>query len=943
MRRIPRWLARRVVTRGTLTTVKDPRRLPIWSRQTDLWDRRAERKVLEGVVEAIRAGESRALVIQGDAGVGKSALLDYLSRHAEGCRVARAAGVQSEMELAFAGIHQLCGQMLDRLDAIPGPQAEALRTAFGLSEGPSVDPFLLGLAVLSLLSEVAAQAPLLCLIDDQQWLDWSSALLLGFAARRLGAESLGLIFAVREPNEHLSGLPELSVAGLPQEDAGGFLDWLLPGKVDDRIREQIILETKGNPLALLELSRELLSADPPFGLELPRDVADASSIEDSYVRRIGDLPDATRRVLLLAAADPTGDAPRIWRAAGRLGIEVEAAAAAAEAGLADFGARVHFRHPLARSAAYRAASSQERQEAHRVLAEVTDPLHDPERRAWHRAAATSGPDEEVAGELEKAGLLALARGCLGTAGAYMRRAVVLTIEPERRAERAVLAAQGQIRMGSFDVAMEMLAAAETGSISDLQRAHLDLVRAQLAYVTNRGSDAPKLLLTAAKRLEPIDVDLSRAAYLDALSAAIFAGRLASPGAGVLDVALAVASAPRPAHPPTVLDLLLDGLAATYNRGYAAGLPMLHLALTAPESAEDQLRWLWLTTIAAMRVWDDDRLDSLSARHVQIARDAAAISELPLALASRTVALLFAGELVEAAWLVEESKAVQDAIGRNLAPYGALGLAALRGDADIARTLIEETIDDVRRRGEGVGVTMAEWANALLHNGLGRYDAALAAARRATAYGPDPGSFIWPLVELVEAAARVGTMGTARSAFDRLSHMTSASGTEWALGLEARSGALLEDGEEAERRYKESIARLGRTRQRPDLARAHLVYGEWLRRHQRHVDAREQLRTAHRMLDTMGMNGFAERARRELRATGEAPRKRTPATAHTELTPQESQIAWLARDGLSNPEIGTRLFISAHTVQYHLRKVFAKLGITSRSQLRAVLPKDPRGT
>jgi DNA-binding CsgD family transcriptional regulator len=513
----------------------------------------------------------------------------------------------------------------------------------------------------------------------------------------------------------------------------------------------------------------------------------------------------------------------------------------------------------------------------------------------------------------------------------------------QRAERAVSAAQSKVRAGAFDAAVELLAMAEAGPINDLTQARIDLVRAELAYVTNWGNDAPALLLTAARRLEPIDTDISRATYLDALSAAMFAGRFANPGAGVLDVAGAAAVAPPPPSPPGARDLLLDGLAASYNQGYAAGLPMLRQALAIfgdGMSAEEQLRWIWLATVAAMRVWDDGRWDALSSRHVQLARETGALSELPLALVSRTCALVFAGELTVAASLTEETQAVKEAIGSNLAPYGALGVAAYRGDIKTAETLIDATLDDVQQRREGAGITFAEWANAVLNNGLGRYDKALGAAQRATAYEPDLGSLIWPIVELIEAAARTGTTETAASAYRQLSDMTSMSRTDWALGLEARSGALLSDGQVAEHLYRDSIVRLGRTRQRLDLARAHLLYGEWLRRQRRPIDAREQLRAAHHMLDAMGVEAFAERAGRELRATGDAPRRRTVAAKHTELTRQEAQIARLARDGLSNPEIGTRLFISAHTVQYHLRKVFAKLGVTSRSQLYRVLPKEP---
>jgi DNA-binding CsgD family transcriptional regulator len=908
----------------------------VWPPPTELIDRRSERRVLDQLSDDVLKGESRALVIYGEPGVGKSALLDYLAGSASGCLVARTAGVQSEMELPYAGVQQLCAPMLDHLERLPVPQRDALRTAFGLSMGPVPDRFLIGLAVLSLLSEVGADQPLICLVDDYQWLDFASALVLGFAARRLGAESVGLIFAARAAGDGLAGLPELTLEGLRDVDAGALLDSVIPGKLDARVRAQIVAETRGNALALLELPRGLTPAELAVGFELPGSVPLAGSIEESFGRRVVALPKQTRRLLLIAAADPTGDLTLLWRAAARQRISPEEAAPAAEAGLAEFADRVLFRHPLARSAVYRSASLEDRRQAHHALAQAIDPHIDPERHAWHRAQASPGPDDDVAAELDRSAQRAVARGCLAAAGEYLQRAVALTVDPVQRSERAVTAAQGKIRAGDFDAAVELLAIANDGRADDLLEARVDLVRAQLAYVTNRGNDAPPLLLQAARRLGPVDPALSRSTYLDALSAAIFAGRLASPGGGVLEVAGAITTAPPPPGVvPRVLDLLLDGLAATYNDGYSAALPTLRRALAdfgADMSSEDELRWLWLASVAAMRVWDDDRWESLSSRHLQLARETGALSELPLALISRTYVLLFSGDLATAAALTAETDAFNEAIGTNLAPYGALGLAALRGDEANAKAWIKRALDDASERGEGVGITFAEWANAVLHNGFGRYDLALAAARRATAYGADPGSLIWPLLELIEAAARTGATANGLDACEQLSEMTSASGTDWALGLEARSRALFSNSEEAEPQYRESIVRLGRTRMRVDLARAHLLYGEWLRRERRPTDAREQLRTAYRMLEAMGVEAFAERARRELRATGESVRKRTMPIPHTELTAQEAEIARLARVGLSNPEIGTRLFISAHTVQYHLRKVYAKLGITSRSQL-----------
>jgi DNA-binding CsgD family transcriptional regulator len=912
-------------------------------RPAKLVGRRAECGVLDRLAQAVRAGESRALVVRGEVGMGKTALLEYLARRASGCRVARAAGAQSEMELAFAGLHQLCAPMLDRLEALPTPQRDALRIAFGVSAGPAPDRFLVGLAALSLLSEVAEDKPLICLVDDEQWLDHASAQVLAFVARRLGAESVGLVFAARVPSDHLAGLPELVLGGLHDADARALLDSVLPGPIDARVRDQLVAETGGNPLALLELPRELTPAQLAGGFGLPSALPLAGGVEESFRRRVQALPGPARQLLLLVAADPTGDPALAWRAAAELGIGIESAAPLAEAGLAEFGTRVRFRHPLVRSAVYQLASAQERQEVHRALAEVTDPRLDPDRRAWHWAQASPGPDEDVAAELERSASRAQARGGLGAAAAFLKLAATLTLDPGRRAGWALDAARIEVQAGAFGVAQDLLAIAESGPLSDAHQAHADIVRAQLAYLTDRGSQAPLLLLKGAKRLKQIDPGLSRATYLDALSAGMFAGRLASPGSSVMEVARAAGAAPPPQGVPRASDLLLEGLAAEYNDGYAVALPNLRKALAAFGAglpADEELHWLWLASVTAMRVWDDDRWDMLSARYVQLAREAGALSELPIALISRACMLLFAGELSAAAALTDEAQAVMEATGISLAPYSALGLAAFRGDEARTLALVEATEEDVTRRGEGAGITFAEWARAVLNNGLGHYQKAFAAARRATAYEADLGSLIWPVVELIEAAARSGMRESAARAYHRLAEMTSASGTDWALGLQARSRALLSEGEAAERLYREAIDRLSRTQLRLDLARAHLLYGEWLRRERRRSDAREQLRAAHGMLATMRAAAFMERAGRELQAIGETANKRAPDARLGELTAQEARIARLACDGLSNPEIGIRLFISARTVQYHLGKVFTKLGITSRSQLGRVLPSDP---
>jgi DNA-binding CsgD family transcriptional regulator len=907
-------------------------------RATRLTGRDGERDVLDRLVGAVRAGESQVLVVRGDPGMGKTVLLDYLAERAGGCRIARAAGVQPEMELAFAGLHQLCAPMLGRLDRIPAPQRDALRTALGLAAGPPPDRFLVGLAVLSLLSEVAAGQPLICLIDDEQWLDQATELTLGFVARRLAADPVALVFATRDPGAELAGQPELVVAGLNDDHAQALLDSALAGPLDARVRDLIIAEARGNPLALLELPRGLTPADLAGGFGLPAITPLTGRIEASFDRQLDALPAPTRRLLQLAAADPSGNRTLVWRAAERLGIGVRAGAPAVEAGLVEFDGHVRFRHPLTRSAAYRSAPLAERQQLHAALAEVTDPQLDPDRRAWHLAQAAPDQDEEVAAELERSADRAQARGGIAAAAAFLERAALLTGDPARRAGRALAAAQAKVQAGASGAAQGLLAIAETGPLSDLEQARLELVRARLASATSRDAETPLLLLRAAERLERIDIGLARATYLDAVAAAIYAGRLASPGGSTTEVARVAAAAPPPPDRPRPPDLLLDGLTALFTQGYTAALPLLRQAVVAAEEstpADEEPHWLWLACVMASHVWDDGRWELLSRRYIHLVRQLGALAELPLALDRRIRPLLFAGELTAAAALLDETRTVEEATGNPPWHYGALSLAAFRGNQATADALISSIMQDVTQRGEGYGIACAEWAKAVLSNGLSQPRDAVAAAERAAEFHGDLGFFRWALVELVEAAVHAGMTETAVGAYRRLTEMTGPAGTEWALGLAARSRALLSDGDEAESGYREAIDRLGRTRIRVDLARAHLLYGEWLRRENRRADARSQLRTAHEMLDAMGLAAFAERARRELAATGETVRKRTVETTTT-LTAQEAYIARLARDGRTNAEIGAQLFLSVRTVEWHLRKIYTKLGITSRRELRGAL-------
>jgi DNA-binding CsgD family transcriptional regulator len=906
----------------------------------ELRDRRHECHVLDQILDAARAGESRPLVVRGEPGVGKTALLDHLAEHAPGCRVAHASGVEAEMELAYAGVHQLLTPMLDRLERLPGPQREALRTAFGLSAGPAPDRFLVGLAVLSLLADVAAEHPLLCLVDDAQWLDRTSAQVLGFVARRLVAESVALVFAARVPSDELAGLPELVVEGLPEADARALLEAALTGPLDAPVRDRLVAETAGNPLALLELPRGLTPTELAGGFALPDAMPLAGRIEASFRRRLEVLPEETRSLLLVAAADPVGDPVLVWQAAERLGIRAAAATPAAAAGLLEFGTRVLFRHPLVRSAAYRSAALQERQDVHRALADMTDPALDPDRRAWHRAQATPGPDEGVAAELERSAGRAQARGGVAAAAAFLQRAVALTLDPARRAERALAAAQASLHAGAFDAALGLLTTAEAGPLDEFQRARVDLLRAHIAFASGLGSNAPPLLLQAARRLEPFDPELARETYLIAWAAAVFAGHLGGPN-DLLEICHAVRRLPPPPGTPRPLDLLLEGLALLITEGRAAAAATLLRAgkVLADIPVEDVLRWGWMATAASNAVWDDDSTRAIAARHVQVVRDAGALAQLPMPLLALGTVTAWSGDFAGAASMSAEAESIAAATGSRMPPSIALRIVGLRGREAEASALIGSTIDQAAAGGQGLAATVAHWAAAVLYNGLGCYDEAVTAARHATSDTLEPYVSMWALPELVEAASRTGDTELARDALERLAETTRPAGTDFALGIESRSRALLSDGVIAEELYREAIERLGRTRLRPELARAHLLYGEWLRREGRRIDAREQLRTAHELFAAIGMEAFAKRARRELLATGETVRKRSP-QMREELTPQETQIARLARDGLSNPEIGAQLFISSRTVQYHLGKVFAKLGITSRSQLRGVLPRDP---
>ena len=904
-----------------------------------MFGRQSELGVLDGLVAGARAGQSQVLVLRGEAGIGKTALLEYLEASAVGCQIVRMAGVEAEMELAYAGLHQLCAPFLDRLNRLPDPQRSALGTAFGLTGGEAPDRFLVGLAVLDLLADRAEQRPLICLIDDAQWLDRVSAQTVAFVARRLLAERIVLVVAMREQGDLIdfAGLPELLIKGLIEADAGRLLDSVIKGPVDPRVRDRIIAETRGNPLALLELPRAFTAAELAEGFEQSDLVPLASRIEEGFVRRLSTLPDETRRLLVAAAAEPLGDATLLWRAAAVLGLGANSAHAAEAAGLIKFGAQVRFRHPLVRAAAYRSAPADERQEVHRALAEVTDGDVDPDRRAWHRAQAALLPDEAIAAELEQSAARAQYRGGLLAAAALLERAASLTPDPARRAERQLAAAWRKCDGGALDAALALLAAVEAGPEDALRTAEAKHLRGEIAYDQRRAVEAARLLLDAARLLEPLDRELARETYLDALGAAILSSATDD---AARDVAVAARAAPRPGGRAGATDLILDALATRFVEGHAAAAPALGRALTKLSSidygAEDVARLLWLggrpfSGYIATELWDFQAARAMAELQVQRARDAGALVQLQFALHALAVNELFAGNLTDAAALIEEDRMVADITGNPPVGYATTLLAALRGADDAASRLIAAARDEAWSLGQGRIVNYADYASAVLNNGLARHDVAALAAREAFDRDAVGGYQMMVVSELAEAASRTGDTALVAAALQRMSERARATPTDWALGIEARLRAIL-GGEEAEAAYRESIQHLDRAGLGLESARGHLLYGEWLRRAGQRIKAREQLRTAHDMLSTMGVAAFAERARRELALVGDKAPRRSVETFQ-ELTLQEFHIARLARDGLSNAEIGTRLFLSPRTVEWHLGKVFAKLGVSSRRQLR----------
>jgi DNA-binding CsgD family transcriptional regulator len=899
--------------------------------------RAAELARLERLLERLRTRESDVLVLRGEPGIGKTALLDHFAAHAKGLRIVRLRGVESEMELPFASLHLLCGSLRDGMPFLQPAQRAALETAIGPHEGPA-DRFLVGLAVLELFVAAAARQPLLCIVDDAQWLDDQSARVLAFVVRRLQSEPVGVVLAERLPRTigRFDGLPELTLDGLSYTEARTLLRSLIRSRFDETVLQRIFAESRGNPELLLNTVRGTRVADFAGGFAVVTAPTPHARPLDETKASIEHLDADSRRMLLVAAADPTGDPALYWRAATYLDIAPEATGPLEFANLLHVAPRVLFSDPRLRPAVYRLSSDDERRCVHAALAAATDAASDPDRRAWHLAHAVVGTDEDVALELERCVPKARERGGPAAAAAFLEKAALITLDASRRAERALAAAAAKLDAGAPDAAVRLLVAAEMGPPDSAHRSRLECQRARAAFAARRGNDASELLLRAASKLEQLDARVAGEAYLEALVAAIYAGRLSS-GRGPEAIAKAVRGSLLSLRLPPSLDLLLRGLTGRFTDGYAAAHATLKQALDAVRDESSQLdvsRWLWLACRIAGDLWEDEVWHELTTLDLQRAEAAGSLAVLPYTLTYRSIVDVHSGDFASAEALVADADAIMDVTGHPPFAYTSLVLAAYRGEESSALPLIDAARHDAVRRGEGITMTTAGFAAAVLYNGLGRYDAALSAASDA-AESDELGLFGWSLVELVEAASRSGQPDAGMEALQILTERARVTGTDWAFGIVARSRALLTDGSAAERFYVEAIERLSRSRIRVHLARAQLIYGEWLRRQGKRIDARAQLRAAFDAFVAMGATAFAERAHRELLATGETARRRVVETTG-QLTPQEMRIAALARDGLTNTEIGERLFVSPRTVEYHLHKVFEKLGVRSRHELHVVL-------
>jgi DNA-binding CsgD family transcriptional regulator/tetratricopeptide (TPR) repeat protein len=899
--------------------------------------------VVAELLTGMRHGRSGVLVLRGEPGIGKTALLaDVLTLGSE-FRVITLSGAESEMELAYAGVQQLCAPFSDHLDKLPDPQNKALQVALGLRDaarGETPDPLLVGLALLTLLGEAAGERPIVCVVDDAQWVDTASLDALGLVARRLMADPIAMFFAARHfgAERQLNGLPELELRGLDDADARVLLGEMVPGRWDERVRENLLAESGGNPLALLELHRALDPMELAGGYGLANATSRASRISSSFERRLRELPANTVLLMLIAASESAGRSDWLWAAAEHLGLDASAAQPAEEAGLITVFNGIRFRHPLIRSAVYRTAPISARRRVHGALARVITGAAVDEHRAWHAAQAAARPDEQIATDLVLAAERARSRGGVAAAAAFLSLSAELTPDPELRVERRLDAANAKLDAGAPAAASDLMVSAAAENDAEHVGARIALLRAKLAFAINRGRDAPSLLLKAAERLARVDPALARETYLEALMVAMALGRLPDGEHRMTaSVADAARSAPVAAEPPRAVDFLLDGLVVRLTDGYVAAAPLLKRALQEclrEESAGAvDPRWHYLTHRVCLDLFDRATINTLAARQIDSLRAAGELNVLPTALYQYAGLCITDGLFDQSADLVAEAETIMAATGAPPLPSIRPYLAAYRGQEELCRTLLQSAIDEATVRGQGGEVTVALCAKAILHNSLGQYGEALQACTGAAQFD-DTGYYGYVLVEMIEAATRCGEGQVAAEALARLTERADASGTDTALGLAARSAALVAgDDPSAEALYEKAIKLLQHSYSLYAV-RTRLVYGEWLRRVRRRRDARVELRIAYDSFVALGVEGFADRARRELTVAGETVSAR-PAGQAVELTAQESHIARLARDGHTTSEIAGQLFLSPRTVEWHLSRIFAKLGITSRRDLRNV--------
>ena len=908
----------------------------------DVWliGRDAEQQTLTEMLDSIRGGTSRALVLRGEPGVGKSSLLGYATEHAEDMQVVRMVVVESENHLGFAAAHRLLMPFLPELDRLPEPQRRALSVAFGLVPGPPADPFLVGLAALTLLSDAAEARPVLCVVDDAHWLDEESSDLLGFVARRLLAERVGLLFAVRDNADlasHPQALPQLSIFGLPDQAAFELLETSVAQPIDPAVAAHLVAETGGNPLAVVEAARELTPDQLSGAVPLPEPLPVGHRLEESFLRRVRELPQDSQALLLLAAAGSPGKGDLLWRAAAEIGIPDSAATAPEAAGLMTLWPEVRFAHPLVRSAVYHAATAAQRRGAHRALAMASE--LDSVSRAWHLAAAAARRDEKIAAEVESAADQTRSRGGYAATALLLERAAQLTPDPEHRAERELAAAQVHVLAGTVDRANALLGHAVPGLRKPRSSAEATRLQGTIEATCGRVADATAALVDAAQRLRPLDPAAAADALLSALESSAFAGWAQS--APLLGEIAHIARELPPTGGPadSAPMLLLQGYTARVTAGYAAGAPLMRGAITAfvrgagdPDVA---LRRLELSAISAADLLDETALERLTKIWIDAARQSGALARLAGGLAFRSAFVDAPSGRLSAARTANAEASDLGQVTHNPAivpPTGAHRVItlALSGNEPMARETAAAVAREAPSRGAAGEAAVAGYALGVLEISLGNYASAVACLEPAYLDGtPLIGTQALP--DLVEASVRAGQRELAEGALMRLAERASASATPLALGLLARSQALVAGSGDAQERYEEALQLLGGTRSLPQLARTHLLYGEWLRRQRLRREARDQLRTALEIFEATGLDAFAERSRVELRTTGERVRKQVIGEPE-ELTPREAQIATLVSEGEGNRQIAAQLFVSPSTVEYHLRKVFRKLGVTSRTQL-----------